>query len=81
MDSATPASTPPRLAKGVPVVIRVDPQRVAKDWTDAALRGRKPSGTGVITYISDAHGVCYQVSHDDDGTEGFYEAHELGVRP
>lgn len=68
------------LAKGVPVRIEVDPARVAGDWVEYAVKNRKPAGTGVIIHVSNAHGVCYLVKHDDDdgtGKDGWYEAHEL----
>lgn len=65
------------LKNGTMVQINVDPQRIAGDWTPEAIASRKMKGKGVVQGHHDSHGLCYKVAHDDDGTIGAYESHEL----
>lgn len=57
-------------------VLTVECDDVADDWTAEAIASRKWGFTGEIVQVSDAHGECFQVTHND-GTSGWYEAQEL----
>jgi hypothetical protein len=68
---------PEIIKPGTRVQINVDPKRIAGDWTPEAIASRKMKGNGVVQSHHDSHGLCYKVAHDDDGTIGAYEPHEL----
>ena len=56
---------------------RVTTVAVPNPPTDWQTPGERKFGvSGNISKISNAHGLCYQVSHDD-GSFGYYEEHEL----
>lgn len=67
----------PPIKPGTKVRIVVDSEKVADDWTHWAKLSRKKDGTGVVQRHHDSHGLCYDVLHDDDQTEGCYDPHEL----
>lgn len=46
------------------------------DWSADTIATRRDDATGQVVDKSDAHGLCYQVKHDD-GTTSWYEPHEL----
>lgn len=64
-----------RLELGQPVVTWKD--YGASDWGPEARRYRRWGVSGIVTDISDSHGLCYEVKHRDDGTVGWYEPREL----
>jgi hypothetical protein len=64
------------IANFTKVMIKVDPSKVAGDWTGSALRGRRSEGLGMVKCHHDSHGLCYEVFHQDF-TVGAYESHEL----
>ncbi len=64
-----------RLAPGTRVET-IKPKVESKDWTPEAKLLRKWGVSGVITDTSDAHGICYEVEHEDK-TTAWYEPREL----
>lgn len=69
----------PPIKPGTKVRIFVDPAKQGKDWMPEALPHRRKEGTGVVKTHHDSHGLCYDVVHDDDKTEGCYDPHELFI--
>ena len=63
----------------IPLGTRVEtvkPDQESKDWTARALAARKWGVTGTVVKEHDAHGLFYDVEHED-GTMGYYEPREL----
>lgn len=54
----------------------VKPDQESKDWNARALAARKWGVMGKTVKEHDAHGLFYDVEHED-GTMGYYEPREL----
>ena len=68
---------PERLPIGT-LVVTIAVADPSSDWAPEALAGRRFGVLGNIVKHSDAHGLCYEVRHQDDfGTFGWYEDREL----
>jgi len=87
-DSVTFAAKPNILDKWATIFPRVEPPRArvltvtkvppATDWTPEALLVRKSNVRGVVVGYHDAHGLVFEVQHDD-GVVACYEPDELHV--
>lgn len=47
-------------------------------WDPNALVHRRWGVVGKVLRVSDAHGLCYHVQHED-GSSGWYDPNELGA--
>lgn len=54
--------------------------RTPGDWHPDAEKDCRWGVTGRITHVSDSHGVCYRVEHED-GSSAWYEPAELELLP
>lgn len=68
----------PPLGAGVRVKTLTPDLSKRSDWTEAAWRSKRAGMTGKIVQHYDAHGLCYEIYHDD-GTIGYYAPEELEV--
>lgn len=81
---ATPEPDPAKVKEKWPPLdpdtrVRTTSKSTADDeWTPGALMARKWGVAGVIVRHHDAHGLCYDVRHDD-GTEGCYDPTEFDI--
>ena len=57
-------------------VLTVKSEKVSGDWMPTVLNSRKFGITGKIVRISNAHGLCYEVLHED-GSSSYYDPWEL----
>lgn len=51
----------------------------ARGWTELGIKQRRPNVTGVITDLSNSHGLCFRVDIDGNcgGGHAYYDPHEL----
>ena len=56
-------------------VFTVRSDREPGDYQPGARDGNRWNASGVVLRVSDAHGLCYEVSHS--GSIGWYEPYEL----
>lgn len=69
-----------RLQPGTTVrTVRGPPTGLPSMWTPKAEAARRFGVRGTVGGHHDAHGLCYEVIHDDDGTTGSYDLDELVV--
>lgn len=67
-----------RIATGTRVET-IKPEVESNDWQPEARKLRRWEVSGHVVDTSDAHGLCYQVEHEDDKTTAWYEPRELVV--
>lgn len=67
-----------RIPNGSPVSVVINPDNISEDWSQEALRTRKPAGVhrGTVVCHHDSHGLCYEVQFPD-GSISCYDPHEV----
>lgn len=51
-------------------------QSTTDDWSYEAKQARKWNTNGVVVDLSNSHGLCYKIRHDD-GSDGWYDRSEF----
>lgn len=72
------SATHPPIKVGTQVRTTKENVSLRGEWASEARAMRKWGMVGVVSDYSDAHGLCYEVYHNDK-THGWYDPSELEV--